>query len=241
MECRRTLKKNKILNDIRDSENFISRSESTIKRIKNTQMGVNYINSEINRLKTAISTKSEVLEKLLEYLRLVDIGGLDEEIMKEYNFNKERQNKLNKEKQYEKEKIDAEKKEKKSICKNYWNGVITESRDNRKKQRTMAYEYRYFLKVCDSLPEYIQRNLSEMPNNKGYIWRGVYFYGSLPPKSGPRVMFEKKRGGVLVIHEYTDLVYKRYEKKGKDKKKLVYTEPKKLINTVFTISDYIKK
>ena len=67
-----------------------------------------------------------------------------------------------------------------------------------------------------------------MPNNKGYIWRGVHFYGELPEESGPRVMFEKQRG-LLLIHEYTPREYRLYEKEGKNRKKMVHKSPIRVI------------
>jgi len=36
-------------------------------------------------------------------------------------------------------------------------------------------------------------------------------------------LFEKQKGGVLLIHEYYRDIYNLYKKKGKDRKKLEYT------------------
>jgi len=80
-----------------------------------------------------------------------------------------------------------------------------------------------------------------MPNNKGYIWRGINFYGKLREQYGPTVMFEKKRGGILVIHEYTEREYRRYEKQGKDRKQLVHKSLRKVIKTENSLMDYLKK
>ena len=85
---------------------------------------------------------------------------------------------------------------------------------------------KYFEKVSEQLPDYIKKNLLDMPNNKGYIWRGVCFYGYKKEQQGYRVLFEKQKGNILIIHEYTDKAYNRYEKKGKDKKQLIFTKNK---------------
>ena len=79
-----------------------------------------------------------------------------------------------------------------------------------------------------------------MPNNKGYIWCGVNFYGDLPEQKGPRVMFEKKRGGILIIHEYTDNEYRRYEKNGKDRKQMVHKQAIRQKTYGNSLIDYIK-
>jgi hypothetical protein len=241
MEVRRRHKKNNIVTEIREAENFISRSEKTIKRLKNTTMGVEFIQSQISKLKGAISDKEREVEKLNADLSSVRYGGLDDEINAEYKQNEKRQKRLCKERREEKEEADRETKEKKSVSKEYWNGIISTSRDDQQKQRDMRYAYKYFNRVCDSLPDYIQKNLSEMPNNKGYIWRGVHFHGVLPERQGPRVMFEKKRGDILIIHEYTEREYRRYEKMGKERKKLVHKELRRIKNSGTNLLDYLKQ
>ena len=73
----------------------------------------------------------------------------------------------------------------------------------------------------------MRKNLREMTNNKGYIWRGCWFFGELP--SNPyenTVVFEKCRG-VLRIHETDRRTHKIYEKIGSERKNLISTIPKK--------------
>ena len=241
MEVRRRIKKNTLLNEIREAENFIERGEKTIKRLRNTTMGVEYIQSQTDKLKKSISDKKQEIERLKKDLAVIKCGGLDDEINKEYEKNEKRQKRLLKERREEKADADRENKKKKEALKQYWNGIISASRNHRQKERDIKYAYKYFNKVCDTLPEYMQRNLAEMPNNKGYIWRGVHFYGDLPECPGPRVMFEKKRGGILVIHEYTEREYKRYEKAGKERKKLVHKELRRIKNFGVNILDFLKK
>lgn len=81
-------------------------------------------------------------------------------------------------------------------------------------------EYEHFLRVCDSIPDYMLKKLKTMPNNKGYIWRNVFCYGNLKAEEGqPTIMFEKKNG-ILVIHEWTNTEYKIWHKEGKENKVL---------------------
>ena len=61
--------------------------------------------------------------------------------------------------------------------------IKEDSRNYKQNERDINYELRYFYKVTDSIPDYIEKNLSEMPNNKGYIWRGMFIYGHLPPEN----------------------------------------------------------
>ena len=241
MEVRRRLRKNKIINDIRDTEIFLTRSSHTIHRIKNSQMGEVYVRNQIDKLKAAMTEKNELVTSLRKELFSVESGSMDNTIKEEY---KENARKIKKQRE-EYAKIKAAKKEEadenKDVCKQYWKGIITASRSHRQKELGVKYAYKYFNKVTDSLPDYMRKNISEMPNNKGYIWRGVHFYGDLPEQRGPRVMFEKKRGGILIIHEYTDREYKRYEKKGKERKQLVHKEIKKIKRLGVDLMEYAVK
>lgn len=241
MEVRRRLRKNKIINDIRDANTFINRSDETIKRLRRSQMGEEYVKAQITKLKDAVEEKKKIVEQLNKDVHDVTLGQLDDEIDKEHKNNKKRLQNIRK----EKAKASAIKKEvndeNKEVSQNYWKGILDESRTYRQKERDIKYGYKYYNKIVDLLPAYMKKNLAYMPNNKGYIWRDLHFYGDLPEQSGPRVMFEKQRGGLLIIHEYTDHEYRRYEKEGKNRKQLVHKSPKRLIKSGSSLMDYLKK
>lgn len=227
MDGHRLARKNKIMNDIRDAEVCINRNNDTIKRIKNSLMGKEYVMNQITKLKNSIEEKNELLLKLNEDVKNVLTGCLDEDIENEYKISelKIKQQRSVRDKQIEEKNND--KKETIKISQNYWQSVLNENRSQKQNERDYNYGKKYFYKVLDTLPSYIIKNLSEMPNNKGYIWRGIHFYGDLPEEKGPRVMFEKKSGGILVIHEHTNDDYKIYEKDGKNRKHLVQIQHKK--------------
>lgn len=241
MEVRRRLRKNKIINDIRDTKILLQRSEDTIKRVRNSQMGEVYVKNQIFKLKKYIEEKNVVLEYLQIDLDGVENGILDVEINKEYKDTQKKTQVLLKENAKNSAIKKKEKEGKKEISNEYWQGIISESRSHRQKERDVNYACKYYNKVVDTLPSYMKSNLAEMPNNKGYIWRGVHFYGNLPEQTGPRVMFEKQRGGILVIHEYTDIEYRKYEKQGKNRKQLVHKSLKKVIKSGTSLLDYVKK
>ena len=61
-----------------------------------------------------------------------------------------------------------------------------------------------------------------MPNNKGYIYNGLYCYGDLPPEPNMNlVLFEKNKNNILYIHEWSETEYKIFKKIGKNKKTFV--------------------
>ena len=192
-------------------------------------MGVNYVTNQISILKEKIESKTKLVEELNNKINDIKNGLLDDEIQKEYDDNRERSKSIYL--KYEKKKEDKkkEKEVKKKMTKDYWNKVKSDSKERYNKKRDMRYQHKYFTKVCDSMPNYLLKNLKNMPNNKGYIWRGVYCYGDLPAeRNQPNVLFEKKKGGILAIHEYrSNGEYRRYEKLGRDRKKLVHKEYRK--------------
>jgi len=240
MEVRRRLQKNKLINDIRDAETFISRSEETIKRIKNSKMGAEYVQNQIEKLKNSIVEQNEILSSKEQELSNVRAGLLDEQINDEYTQNSIKHDREKQERCAIKEFKKEEKKEKKDISQKYWKGIITASRSERQKERDYRYGLKYFRRVCDQLPDYMKRNLSDMPNNKGYIWRGIHFYGYRRQQAGPVVMFEKQKGNILVIHENTEKEYRRYEKKGTGRKQLIHREMRKKGATDSSLMDYLK-
>ena len=98
-------------------------------------------------------------------------------------------------------------------------------RENRYKEKDMKRAYSNYLRIVDTIPDYITKNLSEMPNNKGYLWRGIACYGKLDDKnSNSTVLFERQRGGLLIIHERTQTDYKIFHKRGRDRKILFSSE-----------------
>jgi hypothetical protein len=82
-----------------------------------------------------------------------------------------------------------------------------------------------YSKANETLPNYIKTNLADMPGNKGYIWRDCWFFGRKPDEYGqPIVMFEKKKGSIMYIHEIYPHEHKIFEKIGKERKTLISTK-----------------
>lgn len=79
------------------------------------------------------------------------------------------------------------------------------------------YDDNYMDRVTSQLPRYMKKNLKEMPNNKGYIFKNVWFYGELPRQRKEQIMFEK-RGDILRIHKITEkqiIISEKDQKTGK--------------------------
>lgn len=219
--------KNIVLNKIKEIKVYIKRNSDTISRLSKQKMS-DFEKKQIEKL-TAKNIEYEKEIKDCEIkLQEINNGSYDIEIKKEMdheasNITKKNikiQDKLNSKK--EKDESD-----KKYIKMSYMNN------DNFCSEKMMEREYNKFLRDFNSIPEYMKRNLAEMPGNKGYIWKGISCYGDLPEEKGqPRILFEKiHNSDILKIHEITEDFTYVYEKHGKERKKLISKTPR---------SDFIK-
>lgn len=79
-------------------------------------------------------------------------------------------------------------------------------------ETTLDNFYKKLLDIEATLPEYIVRNLKNLPNNRGYIWRNVYYYGEREADSNVVYMTEPKKGFVFLHEIYPDeyLILKKY-------------------------------
>jgi hypothetical protein len=88
--------------------------------------------------------------------------------------------------------------------------------------------FKHYQNLNNSIPQFILEKLQNMPNNKGYIWKGIYCFGELPPDSLEKYcMFEKYRD-LLIIHEWNSKEYKIWHKEGKSKKVLHSIKQRKI-------------
>lgn len=174
-----------------------------------------------DQLQNSIITRENELTQLREKETSFRTGQMDTKIVNDMHTEREKQDERmkNKIKKYkEDEKIDVQNKKNLEKKQKEYDLEYKQKRDHR-------YFYKYFNSVDDTLPEYMRRNLKTMPNNKGYIWRGVWYFGLLPDETGqPLVMFEKLKG-VLRIHEIYSYEHRIYEKTDKGKK-LISTKQK---------------
>ena len=216
----RITEKNKIDLLIKQSLNIIKRNEETIIRLKN-QSKTDFNIDQIKKLKQGINEKKMFIDTMNERIQLLNKGNLDTELQEAMlETQKEIERKNNEKKS--RENINTESNAARhNKSKQIYDDDIKQYKKERYQQKDFDNTYKYFCKVIDTIPSYMLEKLDDMPNNKGYIWRDVYFYGTLPAEKGPVVMFEKKNNS-LYIHEWDKKYYSIYEKQGKSSyKKLI--------------------
>lgn len=206
----RSRKVSEIKREIDSFQKSINNINGAIIRIKSEpSFSKVYVDSQISKRNDRIQSYSTAISSLTDKIERIDNGELDDEIKFEIedriskHSEEERKRKVIEEKRLEREK------EAKEIL-------------NRKEERVWKdydREYNYLEYITESLPPYMKKNLSEMPNNKGYIHRGVWFYGHKDSEDDNySVMFEKLKDEVMIIHEWNDGIYSKYYKKGKTNK-----------------------
>jgi len=215
MEKFRLSEKNKVLSEIKLIESLIKRNRESVDRLKGQEDSV-FTRTQILKLSTGISEHESKLEAL--HQRQIDIsaGKLDDEIKIE---NENLLNKIQRKEEVtnkkKKDKQDEKKNDSELLKKHY--------------EKTNRYEFsesfwekeeRRYYKNCDSLPQWIRDKLKDMPSNKGYIWRDLWFFGEkYVPFTKNCTMFENLKGGITIIHEIDAEYHKIYEKVGRSNNK----------------------
>lgn len=222
MESLRIRQKNIVTNRIKELRSFIKRNEDTIDRLR----GGNITSFEINQIEKNVNSNKEFLNEIeLLNIKIIDIanGLYDSELKKEMSDAAQNLKKNNE--QDSKKQLDKNEK-KKTDDRFIQKGFAINSRKN--DLFNIEKETDKYFKLCDSIPDYIMKKLLDMPENKGYIWKGMWCFGKLRANPNEHlVMFEKLyNSDILRIYEIDENYRYTYEKKGKDRKYLVSKEPR---------------
>ena len=203
------------------------KDKEMLTRIKE-QGDTSYVKNQVKKINEKIFLRNEESKEIEEKIKEIPYGMYDDEIQSKIDYNSKMQkekDRIRKEKHIT-ELIDKKHHEKKS--QKFYQSNRNSDREERYLQKEMQRTYNHYVKACDSIPEYILKNLKEMPQNKGYFWKNVACFGELPPEENkPLTLFERQKGGLLIIHEWLPKYYNVYHKQGKDKKKLISSESRK--------------
>ena len=217
---------NILSDEIKNIDSVIKRGEESAARLRNQKQST-FSRAQIEKITSQNLERKAKKEELETRQKNIKLGLLDQELIDRAKKNvlaAQNNDKLLK----ERKKVVADDKEAKSISsKAFYLAGKDADRSERYQTRSIKRTYGYFVKICNSIPDHIKKNLSEMPNNKGYIWKNVACYGELPTEQGPTVLFDRKRGGTMVIHEWTDDKHTIYHKKGKEPKTFVSVTQRK--------------
>ena len=227
MEELRIREKNIVNIRLRELNNYIKKNEETIKRLS-SQASSEYNITQINKLETKNIEYKKELETLNEKLNNISSGNMDKELssIAEVNQNVISKKCEDKIKKKTDEKAERKVKEAKNLKISY--DMNRYRQNNEATEWEMNKEYNRFLKICDTIPDYINRNLKEMPSNKGYIFRGIWCFGEKPAEPGqPLIMFERLKNDIMRIYEIDHEYRKIFEKQGKHGKRVLISKEKR--------------
>lgn len=226
MESFRIGEKNLLNNKIRELNIYLERNKETITRFSCQSQISKFELKQIEKIENKNNEYEEELKKMKDKIVSIDRGELDSEY-KESKVKSTHDIQIINEK-IKTKRVDREEKEvekKKFVQTSYdINRTSSEFHMNKDLQR--------FYRNCSTIPPYMKRNLKEMPNNKGYIFKGVHCYGELPKeKNSNHIMFEKCYNDLLRIHETDEYFTCVYEKIGKGRKTFISkTERPRIVN-----------
>ena len=206
--------------ELKSLNRYLTTYEKSLQNARNKNL-----HSEIEVIRKTISKYEDKISEKKLYLDKLTNKELDKE-MSRYIIVSQKRSEISNAVQISKFKCKEKiKQDEKQVLNNFYSKERSTNRLNNSNKWNMIKAYNYFEKTSNRLPEYMQRNLSEMPNNKGYIWRDIRFYGELPALYGkPDILFEKKKEYML-IHEISNTEHKIFEKRGKDRKKFISSTP----------------
>ena len=216
----------KFKNDILNHQNNIKILKQQITQISKSKFDLSYKCNKISICENNIKKNEKNIIELNDKIGKLNSGLLDHEIQSELECNIK--NVIKKSNIKFKKKSDK-KNEEKAIYEKTMLKYKKENKKRRQNRRDQRYFYKLYIRANKTLPNYMRKNLKVMANNKGYIWRGVYFFGEQEAeKESAIVMFEKNKG-VLKITEINKDNVKKYEKVGRNRKKLISIKKRRQI------------
>jgi len=235
----RHVKINNLRNDIKLINKSIEIDKETIKLLKNGEI-TNYHIKEVAKLTKSVKERIDKKVELELKINLYLSGKLDDEIKKEQLSYLSKLDSIKTLKKQKKDKESLLKSKASAKSKSYYHTIRQEDRKSKYSLKNQIRSFRWIQKTVDSLPHYMESKIKNTTADKGYLFKNLYLFGWKKERNDNRrnrknkmgkkrnieknketVIFDKKRGNILEIHEWTNDYYRLYSKKGKDKRELI--------------------
>lgn len=228
MNQRRKHENKRINSELRSTESHVIKARAAIVRLTAADSDDPvFTGKQITKLKVTIERLEGEMEDLRDREGMLRRGCLDDELRADAKAVQDELDDKKLDKQKKKDKEAAEDTANKVTSQAYWDATVKSERNTRYAAKNMLREYNFYTeKLLHSMPRYMTENLRKLPENKGYIWKGIYNYGERPAQSGRPTEMEEQLRGKGLIHEWTKqkdgtVLYRRFEKigKGRDMRK----------------------
>lgn len=213
MEQRRISERIKINEEVRILNKYNETDLATCGRFRAMPKNDNFVIRQLEKLQNQIEERSVKIKFLQDRLQKLDTGELDDELKAIVDKNLAE---IKLKTEATKTKKLAEKTIKESdeqSSKSYY--AIEKQGDRMNRSWYFDASFNYFNKANNSIPEYMKRELSRMPANTGYIWKGVYCFGDRPATSSTFTMTDNRKG-MKVMHVWDKKYFTVYHKEGKN-------------------------
>ncbi len=208
----RRLRIQEIESDIKHFEHCIRVNEATVDRFKRDLSATD----RLTTLHEKIADHTDLIEKYMIEVASVRKGEKDSDLMRSIRETSELSQKrvLDKQKiKAEKKKVNVENKER----------LETNFQSQRVSNYTNESSFRHFDKLNSSIYPNMVEKLNDMPQNMGFIIKGIWMFGKLPvDRRQPFTSMYERRGKdkPVRIIEFDQYESREYEKMGKGKKVL---------------------
>ena len=206
MNQNRRRKNNDLTSRLKSINATLIRSRGAISRLRNSELSLEWVTTNIDRLNQTISDLQLEKIDIKENLLIIDIGGMDHTIQAEIDNSREDLAVKLAENEHLKEVSNEKIKVSKLASKNYWTDTVNGARMARKQKRDMQYGYRHYCRSVDTIPDWMVKKLKRTPCTTGYVWKGVVLYGDLPREESIRKTIEHQRGGICITKTFEDRV-----------------------------------
>ena len=215
--------KNNTLNEIRYQKKLLESAEKTHNNLRG-QKANSFTVKKLEKLEEDIAKYKKSIKELKHRVKLIETGKYDDEIDKIVEKQAKEAEKKIKETKQKKKATAKIKTERSKVSRAFYQKGRQEMRSQRYLERGIKSSYKFYCKVASQFPDYLKKNLKNMPCNKGYFWKGVAFYGYKKSEyNRPTVLFERKRDGSMIIHEWTATHYNKFKKKDKNSRKVLFS------------------
>ena len=225
----RISEKNNTHSRLRELKSFLRNKTKSIQIFRKDDGNGNI--GTITKLEEKVCELKLEIKNLEEKIELINKGGMDEILLKECEENQQKIKERALQKKIKKKIIEKDKNEKRERSTAFYKQTYSAKREQRYENKNLDYYNRYFNKVVSSIPEYLTKKLDKMPNNKGYIFRGVFLYGKLSCENQNKTTMFETKNKVQYIHEWdkeTNL-YSLYKKHNRGRPVLIKQQPRSLL------------
>ena len=251
--------------EIKRVEGVVSQTENKISNLSKNDgkfLTETQISSLVKLAKEALVKSTSKLEELRQKSMDLNDGKLDHEVENMIKATREKQTEIRHEELQKNTMRQEEKSKKKKLLNDYHQRGRNEGSAMREYMRGVWRGQGYYFRNCEKIPDYMRKNLRNMPCNRGYIFNDICLFGEKEPEltrykmsdgsfimsEYPTTLFEKPRrdrnsnDSSMIIHEWHQdkiLVFNKPNKASR--KTLIEERPRVNRMDGITMANFIKK